>query len=151
MFFELNEDSQETPVECSMSDFEPLADVHVEVDAAPPPVRPVATPQRVEGHAVFGQDFGSSAYDYTQLYAEGRALRAEAERFVCWCRHMGESSTAAATWGTTQQDYAAAWRLRHRAIAAKLKSDAPPRAEFLNYIFAEPTAVTQQAREELGL
>lgn len=123
------------------------ADVHVEIDGD---ADSSSTP-RPSGHTVFGQDFGSSEFDYDDLFATGKALRVEAERFVAWCHHMGES-IAAASWGQTQQVYARDWRLRHRALAAKFKSDAPPRPEFMEYIFAEPTAdVTHQAREELGL
>jgi hypothetical protein len=130
----------QTPVEVDLGEEPREPHVHA-AHSTPPPPRP-------SGHAVFGQDFGGSEFDYDDLFATGKALRVEAERFVAWCRHMGES-IAAASWGQTQQEYARDWRLRHRALAAKFKSARP---EFMEYIFAEPTAdVTQQARDELGL
>src|ERR1700722_17134788 len=60
-------------------------------------------------------------HNIADVIAEGSALRAEAERFVPWCRWMGEG-TASQTWGPVQQGYAADWRIRHRALAATLKS-----------------------------
>ena len=96
----------------------------------------------------------------TDLVAQGRALRAEAEGFIVWARFMGEGS-AAATWGTSQRDYAAGWRAGHRARAAALKADIDAKcqnpARVMEHIFSGRIRsdygdeVTRQARTELGI
>jgi hypothetical protein len=98
--------------------------------------------------------------DITDVVAEGRVLREEAEGFIDWCRVMGES-TAASSWGPIQQDCAAAWRKRHRALAAKLKSDIEAKCQnptrIMEHIFGEryrgqyDADVTKAARAELGI
>ena len=96
----------------------------------------------------------------SHVYGNGRALRAEAERFVAWVNYMGEGS-ASTRWGQSQQNFAADWRARYRAYAAKLKIDIEAEGEnlacVLDYIWGEkgrgqyPEEITMQARQELGL
>lgn len=96
------------------------------------------------------------------IFERGVRLRHEGENFVIWCQHMGERE-GAKSWGTTQQTFAADWRVRHHEQAAELKKDIelewPLQAQrVLDRIFGEefvryPATVetTAAARKELGL
>ena len=104
----------------------------------------------------FRKLFGvSSAAD--ALLTRGLALRQEAQEFTAWANRMGETTEGSATWGSTQQTYAARWRAKFHVLAAQLKADAEKVGFNLDDVFRTPAkypfnnAVTAAARRELGI
>jgi hypothetical protein len=130
---------------------EPYVTVSIPASAALAEQKPIVTDE----YAQFVEEVKN---DITNLMWNGRFLRADAERFVVWCRDMGEGVPNAAAWGKIQMESAYAWRTNTRAAVEKWKADIVSESrsveQIIFLVFKEPSLhpeITQQARTELGL
>jgi hypothetical protein len=136
----------------------------------PSQVRPVTPPEESELDSPRPPHFGT-LYDQpiklmkrglTEVLAEGRALRLEANRLIVWCRHNNVDGASVSIWSEEQKAYAVADRLKLRARAAALKESIQLEgrdvekilnlifdAKFRTYPYTEADEL--QARAELGI